>query len=112
VVGYNDKREMATLASTTTNADGEFRLEDLAGGGMNIHVKAAVFAPRALGWQELGKGEEREVHTELSPAQKVSGRVIDSSNQPVPKASLRTFTLLGIDGRGYEMPEPPTTPTD
>ena len=53
VVGYNDKREMATLASSTTNADGEFRLEDIAGGGMNVHVKAAGFAPRALGWQEL-----------------------------------------------------------
>jgi hypothetical protein len=113
IVGYNDKREMATLASTTTNADGEFRLEELAGGGgMNIHVKAAGFAPRALGWQELGKGEDREVHTELSPAQVVSGRVIDSSNQPVPKAKLRTFTLLGVDGRGYEMPEPPTTTTN
>ena len=112
VIGYNEKREVATLGTATTNADGEFRIEGLDGVGMNIHVKAAGFAPCALGWQELGKGEEREFHAELSPAQKISGRVIDSSNQPVAKAKLRTFTLLGIDGRGYEMPEQPTTNTD
>jgi hypothetical protein len=96
----------------TTDADGAAEFASLEPGNYDVRLAAEGYAPRSLGWDPLAIGDHRITTVQLSPEITVSGRVVDSKDQPIAKAEVHTFVVLGFDGRGYSMPERPHVATD
>jgi hypothetical protein len=110
LVSYGDEG-MKDVAQTTTDEDGSAAFADLPPGTYDVRIEADGYAPRSLGWQPYERGDDKTVSTELSPLETIAGRVINSKDQPIAGAKVHTFVLLGIDGRGYAMPERAETTT-
>lgn len=95
-----------------TNEDGEIAIDDLPPGTYAVRIESEGHAPLATGWDQYIKGEEKELTIQLSPVATLKGKVIDSSGQPIAGAKVHTFTVLGMDGRGYNAPTRPEATTD
>jgi hypothetical protein len=95
------------VATAIADADGKVAFEQLAAGTYNVRVEADGYAARELGWERLGNGEEKEMSAQLSRAATLKGRVVDSQGKPIAGAKVGTFVVLGLDGRGYTMPQRP-----
>ena len=104
------------IQTTQTDERGVFQLDDIPTGGRNswysLSVEADGLAARDLGIQSYLPGSTQHFITYLSPLETVKGRVVDDQEQPVAGARVAPFTILGIDGRGYNMPNRPETKSD
>jgi RNA polymerase sigma-70 factor (ECF subfamily) len=78
-------------ASTRTDARGRFRLGGLTAAGNVSHpvvASAPGYAPEVVYVQLNEVGSERDIVLRLSPAARVSGRVLDSLGSPVAGATV------------------------
>jgi len=69
-------------------------------------------ASRLIGYQQFKNGEARKQVIELSTATKVIGTVTDPQGKPLPNIQIRADNIMGIDGRGYSMPDRPQVKSD
>ncbi len=93
-------------AETVTRADGEFKLENLHSGTLEIVVDCSEFV-RYVGVVDISAGESRTIEVALSPALPLRGRVLDAHGVAVAEALVtagdRTrdksvYSLSGSDG--------------
>ena len=107
--------------STTTDADGNFRLTAVQPGGALVHAFSEDFAPAMKTAMAKG-GEEAEVNFELERGQDVLGRVTDPDGNPIENVWLITDTWNGArmfkredrtdkDG-SYVLRQMPSTPAE
>jgi hypothetical protein len=99
------------LASAPSNAIGRFEVT-FPPGNCRITASATGYAPRLIGYQEFKNGEARKQVIELSTATKVTGTVTDQEGKPLPNIQIRADNIMGIDGRGYSMPDRPQVKSD
>jgi hypothetical protein len=111
LVGY-DKDGEKEAGRATVDETGTASFDKLAAGTYELRLEAEGYAPRSLGWQQYGNGDVKDVTAELSPQATLAGRVVDSQNKPIANASVHTFVVVGLDGRGYSARERPETKTD
>jgi uncharacterized GH25 family protein len=99
-------------AAGTGDKDGRFELANIPTGHARIIAAAPGYAPRMIGYEEFKDGESRKFTVELSKGVKLSGLVTDGNGTPLAGIVVRTSNNMGIDGRGYSLPEAPQTKTD
>jgi protocatechuate 3,4-dioxygenase beta subunit len=100
LVTYDKDGEKET-GRATADETGAANFDKLAAGTYELRLEAEGYAPRSLGWQQYGNGDVKEITAELSPQATLAGRVVDSQNKPIAGANVRTFVVVGLDGRGY-----------
>jgi hypothetical protein len=93
------------VAAATTDATGRVTLADVPAGNYRLVVAATGFAPRMIGYEELKDGAGRKLTVELSRAVRFTGTVTDDAGHPVPGIAVRADNTMGIDGRGYPLPQ-------
>ncbi|HJQ36192.1 MAG TPA: carboxypeptidase regulatory-like domain-containing protein [Thermoanaerobaculia bacterium] len=86
---------------TTTDSNGEFTLEGVAGGSIRIDARRSGYAPASV-TVNVAPGKETRTEIELTRGRELRGRVIDSSGRPVPQADLMTRGIPG-GGPGFGM---------
>ncbi len=106
------KEGQKEVDQATTDGEGRAVFEQLAPGSYNLDVAAKGYATRSVGWREYAKGDDPAVATFLSQAAKITGHVLNTSDEPIGKAAVRPFVVLGSNGRGYPQPTHPATHTD
>lgn len=75
------------LPGTTSDGDGRFRLGDFQQGErVHLHVELSGFASRQI--PGVTAPNETPVEIVLEPAARISGRVIDSEDEPVARAQV------------------------
>jgi hypothetical protein len=77
-----------------------------------LRLEADGYAPRSLGWQQYANGDVKKIAAQLSPQAVLAGRVVDSQNKPIAGATVRTFVVVGLDGRGYTQRDRAESKTD
>ncbi|RMH16872.1 MAG: hypothetical protein D6696_17240 [Acidobacteria bacterium] len=76
---------------TTTNADGEFAIGNLAAGAYDLSIESPGFAPRLIPTVEIidtATGELDLGIFVLEPGATLEGRVLDSDGRPIPGAEI------------------------
>jgi hypothetical protein len=111
LVGYGDAGEKEA-GRQTTGKDGAVDFGKLTTGTYELRLEAEGYAPRRLGWVQYANGDVRDISTELSPLATLAGRVVNSRGEPIPKAVVRTFVVVGLDGRGYAIGDRSEAKTD
>jgi hypothetical protein len=111
LVGHDNQGEKEADRQATDN-DGAVDFSKLTAGTYELRLEAERYAPRTLGWDQYTNGEVKELSAELSPLATLLGRVVNSRGEPIPKANVRTFVVVGLDGRGYTQRQRPETATD
>jgi hypothetical protein len=99
-------------AAGTSNKTGRFEIAKIPLGSYRIVATAIGYAPRLIGYHELREGTSQKLVIELSAAAKLSGTFTDADGKPVPNIPVRTRNNMGIDGRGYSLPDPVEVKTD
>lgn len=112
VVQRDEKGVNHTVTTAISDTLGHYQLKDVPPGTNNVQVSADGLAARDLGWIQFEAGATQKLVTYLSPVVKVEGIVKNENGQPVEGAKVRPFTILGIDGLGYAMPDRPEATTD
>src|SRR5437016_2963316 len=92
-------------AAGTSNKTGRFEIAKIAPGQYRIVATAIGYAPRQIGYREFREGMSEKLVIELSTATKLSGTFTDADGKPVPNITVRTHNNMGIDGRGYSLPD-------
>jgi 5-hydroxyisourate hydrolase-like protein (transthyretin family) len=111
LVSHDQQGEKETARQTADEA-GAADFDKLTAGTYELRLEAEGYAPRSLGWQQYGNGEVEDITAELSPQAVLSGRVLDSQDKPIAGATVRTFVVVGLDGRGYKQQERQEVKTD
>ncbi len=96
-----------TIADTVSDADGRALAEKISAGNVRISVTAAGYAPRLLGYDQLGERSFRTYSVSLAKASSQSGIVVDADGKPVKGVQVRADSLIALDGRGYPPPDSP-----
>jgi hypothetical protein len=95
-------RDFAKVYAPTTDLQGRFRLEDVQEGAYTVFYKASNYQPAHSGGVQFRvvKGAA-PVHLEAAMIQtgKVSGRALDGTGKPVPKAIIQLD--YAIDNGGF-----------
>jgi uncharacterized GH25 family protein len=100
------------VAGGTTDATGRVTLAGVPAGNCRLVVAAPGSAPRMVGYEELKDGSSRTVTVELSKAARFTGTVTDDAGRPVAGITVRADNVMGIDGRGYALPQTVEAKTD
>jgi len=108
----NEKGEYESFAGQETDARGHVELTKVPGANLRLSVSAPDYAPKEMGYQSGGSNTLVNLVVELSKSSSITGRVIDTSGEPVNGAKLSPANTLGIDGRGYAAPARVETVTD
>jgi protocatechuate 3,4-dioxygenase beta subunit len=95
-----------------TDERGAISFDNLEPGHYDLQIAGDEYATRSLGWEEYRKGDDKALSITLSRSATVVGRVLNNKGEPIEKASIRPFVVLGPDGRGYTQPQRPQTMTD
>jgi 5-hydroxyisourate hydrolase-like protein (transthyretin family) len=98
------KEEGKDVSTGIANEDGFAAATKIPAGVYRIALEAEGYAPRVIGYEELSATHFRTYDIELSKAATVAGKVVDESGKPVAGANVRA-AVLGIDGRGYNLPD-------
>ena len=98
--------------SGTSNKIGRFEIAKIPPGQYRIVATAIGYAPRQIGYRELREGTSERLVIELSTAANLSGTFTDADGKPVPNIPVRTNNNMGIDGRGYALPDTVDVKTD
>jgi hypothetical protein len=106
------KQPWQTIASATGDKLGRYELANVPAGNARVVLAAPGYATRMIGYEQVKDGLAKKYVTDLSKAAKVSGTVLDTDGKPVPNVKVRADNVMGIDGRGYPIPERPETATD
>jgi hypothetical protein len=116
VVQHNAQGKREAILTAETDDKGIYKIEEIPAvdrtTGYSVWIEAAGLAPRDVGYRSYLPGSTQNFITYLSPLEKVQGRVVDDNNQPVAGARVAPFTILGIDGKGYTLPNRPETKSD
>lgn len=99
-------------ASATGDKLGRYELANVPAGQSRVLLAAPSYATRSMGYQQITDGMAKKYATDLSKAAKVTGTVLDTDGKPVPNVKVRADNTMGIDGRGYPLPEHPEATTD
>jgi 5-hydroxyisourate hydrolase-like protein (transthyretin family) len=111
LVGHDQAGEKEAARQTADEA-GAADFDKLTAGTYELRLEAEGYAPRSLGWQQYGNGDVKDIAAELSPVAVLAGRVVNSQNKPIAGATVRTFVVVGLDGRGYTQRDRPEAKTD
>ena len=99
-------------ASATSNNDGRFEVANVPPGHCRVIASATGYAARMIGYEEFKDGAARKFAIELSKAAKLSGIVTDPDGKPLAGVTVRVNNTMGIDGRGYTLPDALQTQSD
>jgi hypothetical protein len=108
----HDQEGQKESARQTADEAGAADFDQLTTGTYELRLEAEGYAPRSLGWQQYGNGDVKEIAAQLSPQATLTGRVLDSQDKPIAGATVRTFVVVGLDGRGYTQRDRAETKTD
>lgn len=101
-----------TVASSSTDAAGRFKIETLPPGSYLFVAGANGYAWRILGSDTVYPETHLKIDGELSEAVTVKGTVADAQEKPLPGIVVQIEQALGIDSATYQAPETMTTKTD
>ena len=108
---YNDgKFEKVTAA--TADADGHFEAKQVPVGSYRVVVQSPGYVPRVLGYVKLNAQTLKTFSTRLLRPADFAGNVTDTAGKPIANAKIQLSAVVGLDGRGYSLPDSPTTVTD
>jgi len=93
------------IGTAKAGPDGRFELRNVESGPCRAVMTAEGYAPRMLGYFDFGGNTLREFEAYLSVTVVVSGTVVDTAGKPVAGATVRPDNTVGIDGRGYTLPD-------
>lgn len=96
------------VTETTTDDAGKFELKKLPTGYLALTFSAQGYASRQIA-QTMSPNLLRRTTVEIAPALPLAGTLKDTDGKPVPNARIRASDVLGLDGRGYGLPESETT---
>jgi len=91
----------AGVDSVTTNAEGRFRIADLAPGAYNLDASATLFVPTRKNNLYLNLSPDqhlRDVNIQLTPAAVITGRVYDQNRRPLPALHVEALRYQYRDG--------------
>ncbi|HEY7116585.1 MAG TPA: carboxypeptidase-like regulatory domain-containing protein [Tepidisphaeraceae bacterium] len=100
------------VVAGTSDKLGRFEVAGIADGQYRLVAAAPGYAPRMLGYEELKDGSSRKLTIELCKIVTFSGTMTDSQGKPVAGVNIRASNTMGIDGRGYPLPDAAETKTD
>ncbi|HEY0456070.1 MAG TPA: carboxypeptidase-like regulatory domain-containing protein, partial [Verrucomicrobiae bacterium] len=100
------------LSQTSADNSGHAQVEKLSPGRYRFAIAADGYATRAIGYEQFNGAALRKYTIYLSRVSDIHGRVEDADGKPISGAKIRTSGIMGIDGRGYELPERPEVKTD
>ncbi|HEX5060756.1 MAG TPA: carboxypeptidase regulatory-like domain-containing protein [Kofleriaceae bacterium] len=87
--------QVGSQPSTPASADGTFKLEDVAPGKYDLHVRGHDFAEFIQHDVEVKPGKPTDVGTlTLMRGRKLVGKVIDAGGNPVPGTKVKTGDML------------------
>ena len=95
-----------------TDEQGVVTFDKLEPGHYDFQIAADDYATRSLGWEQHGKGDDKTISVTLGRLVAMTGRVVNSKGEPIEKASVRPFVVLGPDGRGYTQTQRPQAMTN
>ena len=106
-------RTWPTVAEGSTDAAGRFEIGKLPAGAYRLLVSAKGYAPRLLvPGADLTSTTLATLDGELSAAVTVKGTASDEQGKPLAGVRIRVKNVLGLDGRGYSLPQSLETTTD
>jgi hypothetical protein len=108
----DDQRKWETAATATGDKLGRVDLANIPPGHYRLVAAAPGYAPRMIGYREIKDGQAEKLVVQLSAAAKLTGAVTDGEGKPVPNLKVRASNTMGIDGRGYPLPDNPEVTTD
>src|SRR6185503_9837124 len=91
-----------------TDANGEFRIDDLPAGSHTLDIRHEEFIPAEMP-VSVSVGQDTRADVELSRGRDLQGRVIDEAGIPVAYAEI---TSMGNMGAGALPPPGPRVATD
>lgn len=101
-----------TVSKAVGDADGRFEMKELPAGDYRAVLRCVGYAPRRLGYVNFDKQTLKTFTTKLSPATTLTGTAVDNAGKPVAGIQVRADNPMGIDGRGYPLPDAVSTTTD
>ncbi len=98
----NEGRSSDELRRATTDADGQFRLDDVYQDsiGYELIAKAAGFAPQRLPFTPGSRDAPAELTIQLAAGHRIRGRVVDKAGEPL--AGVRVYFAHGNSGGNFE----------
>lgn len=112
VVARHDNQGKTEQVAGKADGQGHFELKNIPPGSYRVSVSADGYAPRMLGYVQLGSNALKQYTTHLVPPAKVRGTVIDTDGKPVAGVEVIASSIIAIDGRGYLLPDRPEATTD
>jgi hypothetical protein len=84
----------------TTDLTGGFRMESVKDGPYTVTYSAANFTPKPGGqpntFQVTAGAGPVQLHYEMAPVSRISGRVLDGAGNPVPNATVEVTQALNL----------------
>lgn len=99
-------------AAAHADRQGHFELKGIPAGTYRVSISAENYAPRLLGYVQVGKNALKRYTAYLVPPAKVRGTVLDTDGKPVGGVHVRASSIMAADGRGYPLPAQADATTD
>ncbi|HSV14644.1 MAG TPA: carboxypeptidase-like regulatory domain-containing protein [Tepidisphaeraceae bacterium] len=104
--------EYESAAAGTSDADGHYQITHIAPGGYRIVLRHAGHAARMLGWFSFGGHTLKTFTTQMVKAVDATLTVSQASGERLTGVEVRCENTIGLDGRGYPLPEEPAVVSD
>jgi hypothetical protein len=102
-----------TIAEVAGGDSGEVEVARIPPGTYRVWIEAAGYASRVLGgYEKFTERTFKRFTIELAKLASVSGTVTDGEGKPLPNAQVRVDSAMGMDARGYWLPDAPPAVTD
>lgn len=92
--------------------DGRIELRQIPNGAYHLWIEAPGYAPRSIDSADFQTPQFYPMHTYLTAPATIRGRVVDEAGKPIAGVKVRLGQAMGVDGRGYQLPESPTDESD
>jgi hypothetical protein len=104
--------EATVVTEAVADAQGAILATGIQAGTYRVSAVAPGYAARLLEYGQYGTNDYRIFAAKLALAATLVGRVVDENHNPLSKVSVQPLGLLGPDGLGYQLPEPPQATSD
>jgi hypothetical protein len=100
------------VAKADGDKSGHFEISKIEPGSHLVAIEANGYSTRLLRNLIMDGHTPQNICVELAKQSSFSGTVTDMDGKPIKGAEIRTISVLGFNGRGYELPDTSAAKTD